>query len=459
MEPSNSEARGQPLASPRGVGHLADPEPTEDPSDAALIVGIERGHESSLAEVHHRHAPSVYALASRMCDGGAVNDADDITHEVFLALWRTPERYDPERRSLRSHLLTQTYIRATRRLRTNRSRGFRPSSGPGSGPEFRTRLSGEEAWGLLAQLPEDKRLAIVAAYFGEHTYNQVAELLQQQDGVIKTHLHACMTELRARLAVDAFFDKMERGPKDMNDPETTTVELTDNLSEVARALFAAGGVAETLQAVVDQAVATIDGCDFAGIFTVDGDEVTTSVHTDPLVVEIDGLQQMTGEGPCLDAIDQQTTIYAEDLADDGRWPTFGPEAAAAGTRCALAFHLYSDGTLGALNLYARYPRAFGATDRAKGLIFATLSGLALGGAHSHEDEDRRADNLNQALATRELIGQAQGILMERERITSDQAFDILRRASQHLNIRLREVAQELVDTGDRPATRPSPRPG
>jgi hypothetical protein len=318
-------------------------------------------------------------------------------------------------------------------------------------------MSGDQAWGLLAQLPEDTRLAIVAAYFGEHTYHQVAELLQQQDGTVRSHLYACMTELRARLAVDAFFDKMARGPKDMADPETNTVELTDNLSEVARALFAAGGVANTLQAVVDQAVAAIDGCDFAGIFTVNG-EVTTAVHTDPLVVEIDGLQQMTGEGPCLDAIDQQTTVYAEDLADDARWTTFGPEAAAAGARCALAFHLYSEGMLGALNLYARYPRAFGATDRAKGLIFATLSGLALGGAHSHEDEDRRADNLNQALATRELIGQAQGILMERERITSDQAFDILRRASQHLNIRLREVAQDLVDTGDRPATRPSPRP-
>ncbi|HEY1987879.1 MAG TPA: sigma-70 family RNA polymerase sigma factor [Acidimicrobiales bacterium] len=445
MEPSSCAAQ------------LADAEPTDDASDAALIVGIERGHETALAEVHHRHGPSVHALASRMCNGGDTQDADDITHEVFLGLWRTPERYDPERRSLRSHLLSQAYIRATWRLRTIRSRESGRPSGPGSEPGSRTRMSGDQAWGLLAQLPEDTRLAIVAAYFGEHTYHQVAELLQQQDGTVRSHLYACMTELRARLAVDAFFDKMARGPKDMADPETNTVELTDNLSEVARALFAAGGVANTLQAVVDQAVAAIDGCDFAGIFTVNG-EVTTAVHTDPLVVEIDGLQQMTGEGPCLDAIDQQTTVYAEDLADDARWTTFGPEAAAAGARCALAFHLYSEGMLGALNLYARYPRAFGATDRAKGLIFATLSGLALGGAHSHEDEDRRADNLNQALATRELIGQAQGILMERERITSDQAFDILRRASQHLNIRLREVAQDLVDTGDRPATRPSPRP-
>ena len=138
--------------------------------------------------------------------------------------------------------------------------------------------------------------------------------------------------------------------------------------------------------------------------------------------------------------------------------TFGPQAAAAGARCAAGLPPLSDGTW-ARSLYARYPRAFGATDRAKGLIFATLSALALGGAQTHEDEDRRASNLNQALATRELIGQAQGILMERERITSDQAFDILRRASQHLNVRLREVAPDLVDTGDRPVGPGRPHPG
>jgi hypothetical protein len=307
----------------------------------------------------------------------------------------------------------------------------------------------------LARLPEEKRRAIVSAYFGEHTYQQVADLLSDQDSTVRAHLSSCMTELRARLAVDAFLDKMHSEPEIMSSPENTptTTDLTANLSEVARALFAAGSVADTLQAVVDQAVATIDGCDFAGIFMLDDGAVSTAVKTHPVVVDIDSLQQATGEGPCLDAIEQRTTVYAEDLADDPRWPSFGPQGAAAGTRCALAYHLYTNGTLGALNLYAQYPRAFGATDRAKGLILATLSALALGGARTHEDEDRRAGHLNQALATRELIGQAQGILMERERITSDQAFDILRRASQHLNIRLREVAQDLVDTGDRPETR------
>jgi len=97
------------------------------------------------------------------------------------------------------------------------------------------------------------------------------------------------------------------------------------------------------------------------------------------------------------------------------------------------------------------PAAFGATDRAKGLIFATLAGIALDTAEQRADDEKRYDNLHQALRTRELIGQAQGILMERERITGDQAFDVLRRASQHLNIKIREVARTLIETGETPA--------
>ena len=90
------------------------------------------------------------------------------------------------------------------------------------------------------------------------------------------------------------------------------------------------------------------------------------------------------------------------------------------------------------------------------MILASLASLALSAAQTHEDEERRATNLHGALATREVIGQAQGILIERERITADQAFDILRRASQHLNLKLGEVAQNLVDTGMRPDTGPPP---
>jgi AmiR/NasT family two-component response regulator len=81
-----------------------------------------------------------------------------------------------------------------------------------------------------------------------------------------------------------------------------------------------------------------------------------------------------------------------------------------------------------------------------------MAGLAVTSARAHEDEERRAANLHAALATREAIGQAQGILMEREHVTAERAFDILRRASQHLNVKLRDIAQNLIDTGERPDT-------
>jgi hypothetical protein len=215
-------------------------------------------------------------------------------------------------------------------------------------------------------------------------------------------------------------------------------------------LFVGGSVSETLQRIVDVSVETVDGCDYAGIFVLDGTEVTTPVHSDPVVLEVDALQHRSDEGPCLEAVTQHHTCYADELGEDSRWPRFGPEAAAAGIRSALAVALSANGTRGALNLYARLPAAFGALDRAHGQIFGTLAGLALTAAEAHEDDLRRMESLEHALVTREMIGQAIGILMERERITADQAFDILRRASQRLNVKLRDVAQDLVETGERP---------
>jgi len=234
-----------------------------------------------------------------------------------------------------------------------------------------------------------------------------------------------------------------------------TSELESNLAEVAVALFAPGTLEATLQHIVTLAVATVEGCDAAGVFLAENGQVTTAASSDPVVVVLDRLQLDSDEGPCLDAVAEEGTVYADDLATTQRWSQFAPAAVGAGIRSVLAFRL-SARRASALNLYARLPAAFGATDRAKGLIFATLAGIALDTAEQRADGEERYDNLHHALRTRELIGQAQGILMERERITGEQAFDVLRRASQHLNIKLRDVAQNLVDTGESPQTGPPP---
>jgi hypothetical protein len=234
--------------------------------------------------------------------------------------------------------------------------------------------------------------------------------------------------------------------------QNSLAELSRSVSQAAATLFSAGSVLDTLGSVVGMALTTIEGCDLAGIFVMESDVLTTPVSTGPAVLEIDAVQRQTGEGPCLDAIVHRQMIYAEDLRTDLRWPAFSPQATGRGIRSVLSLPLVPDLQEGALNLYAHYPAAFGVVDRAKATILVSLASIALSVAQSHEDEVRRAENLNAALGTRETIGEALGILMERERITANQAFDVLRRASQHLNMKLREVAQNLVDTGESPDT-------
>ena len=236
--------------------------------------------------------------------------------------------------------------------------------------------------------------------------------------------------------------------------EDSGAHVAQHLADIARVLLAPGTVTETLSLIVTLSVASIDGCDEAGLREdILGDR--GSVATSPLVAELDDLQTSLGEGPCLDGLGGLDSIYVDDFAQDTRWPTFSPMAAGAGLRCALAYRLFAGTeTLGALLLYARMPAAFNATDRTQGLIFAAHAGMALAVAQSHDAERGITINLQTALVSREIIGQAQGILMERERITADQAFDLLRRSSQHLNVKLRDVAQELVDTGAVPGEHP-----
>lgn len=237
-------------------------------------------------------------------------------------------------------------------------------------------------------------------------------------------------------------------------------DLASNFAEISRRLYAAPTVKETLHRIIDFSVRTIGGCSGAGISFIQNGNIATPVWTDPTVVAVDEMQYATGQGPCLDAISHGGSFYAADLRSDTRWPVFGPMASGAGQRSLLSFCLTGNSTLGALNLYATLPNAFGATDRAQGLIFAAHAGVALAAAMELADatralevETKRLNNLHGALASRQVIGRAEGILMSRELITGDEAFDLLRKASQELNIKLREIAQIVVDTGDVPHSR------
>ena len=222
------------------------------------------------------------------------------------------------------------------------------------------------------------------------------------------------------------------------------LDAESNFARVAEELFGAGTVQGTLQRIVGLAASTVDGCDAAGIMIVDEETPSTAAASSELVRHLDQAQIELEEGPCLDAAMVGTSFYAADLIDDNRWPAFAAVALEAGIRTVLAYSL-SAKTLSALNLYGHLPAAFGATDRAQGQLFATLARLAIDSAEERAAGELRADNLTDALKTREVIGQAQGILMEREQISAEQAFDILRRASQRMNVKLRDIARDVID--------------
>ena len=201
-----------------------------------------------------------------------------------------------------------------------------------------------------------------------------------------------------------------------------------------------------LRTVVDCALRIVPGAEEGSITLVTGRRrVRSQAASSPLCERVDAVQEEVGDGPCLETAFDQHTVLVPDLATDDRWPRFSRRAAELGVRSMLSFQLYVDGdNLGALNLFSRSVAAFDDRSVLVGELFAAHAAVAYSAA-------QRESALERALASRELVGQAQGILMERGRLTADQAFAALQRASQERNVKLAEVARRLVETGDLPA--------
>jgi ANTAR domain/GAF domain len=153
----------------------------------------------------------------------------------------------------------------------------------------------------------------------------------------------------------------------------------------------------------------------------------------------------------LDAALDQRIVSVPDIRTEQRWPTFAAKACEAGAGSMLSFQLWVDGdNLGALNLYSRQANAFDEESEHVGLLFAAHAAVAYAAVY-------RQDHLHEAMETRDLIGQAKGILMERHKLTSVQAFELLAQASQASHRKLRDVAEELARSGQL-STRPRFRP-
>ncbi|WP_202918620.1 GAF and ANTAR domain-containing protein [Saccharothrix deserti] len=219
-------------------------------------------------------------------------------------------------------------------------------------------------------------------------------------------------------------------------------ELAVHLSEVAQTLHQQHSTQGTLDEIVRSAVETIPGAHDAAITTVLAKrEVRTVSMSGELSAKVDQAQYDTGQGPCLDALYEHKTTSMPDVNHETRWPRFTERARRLGVSSMLSFQLFvRDDDLGALNLYSPDTEAFDEESEHVGLLFASHAAVALAAAQQRE-------HLTEAMRTRDLIGQAKGILMERHKLTGDQAFTLLVRASQRANIKLRDLADELVHTG------------
>ncbi|MFP5072734.1 GAF and ANTAR domain-containing protein [Pseudonocardia nantongensis] len=213
-----------------------------------------------------------------------------------------------------------------------------------------------------------------------------------------------------------------------------------DLSAAARALQVARSEDETLAAIVGAAVSTVPSAEQAGISLIHGAGAITARHpTSERIALVDQLQATYREGPCVIALGETHMVVVDDLAAEAaRWPRFAPEAAAHGVASMLSLPLFTSAdSLGALNLYSSQHASFTPDSHVVGELFAAQAAIALTGA-------RHQTQLEQALRSRDMIGQAKGILMERFGISADDAFAMLVQSSQNTNVKLVDVAQWLT---------------
>lgn len=227
----------------------------------------------------------------------------------------------------------------------------------------------------------------------------------------------------------------------------SVASLSERMADVARELQAQHDPVSTVESGVELAVQNVGGCDAASVSIVYAKrKVSTPASTDDLAVTGDQLQYETGEGPCLSAIWHEETVYVPDLAHDPRWLHWGPRLAELTVaRSSFSVRLFTiNDTLGALNMYANESDAFSVEDKAEAVAIAAHIAVAVAAAQNLEHYET-------ALDSRTIIAQACGLVMERFDIDSIQAFALLTRLSSTQNVKLRELAAELVHTRRLPA--------
>ena len=235
------------------------------------------------------------------------------------------------------------------------------------------------------------------------------------------------------------------------------LDLVDLMLRSSRHGAAELGAKGMIDSLVLRASEVVEGVEWASVTLVRSSVLKTLTASDPHALRVDAIQYETGAGPCLDAILEDHVYLTGDVARDERWPEFGARASQeVGLNSVLAFRLVlldESKEIAGLNLYSPERNAFDDEAVRNGTMLATQCSLLVS-AHLASDE---AENLARAMVTNREIGVAMGVLMTRNNLTREQAFALLRMASQDLNRKVSDIAAEVADTGQLPLKRLRPR--
>lgn len=239
---------------------------------------------------------------------------------------------------------------------------------------------------------------------------------------------------------------MPEEPNDLQRALDSEAVLTESLERLAGTLLSEETLDTIMELVAQLARASLSKADAVGVTLLRDGEIYTANYSDETARRIDGIQYDNGEGPCLTSLVEQRVVHLGSIAEETRWPAFVRAALEAGISSILSMPLQAKSKVsGAINFYSREPGFFDEAQRRSAERFARQASVLLANASDYTDAARLNKNLQEALKTRDVIGQAKGILMMSRNCDPDAAFEILKSISQETNIKLRDVAEGIVD--------------
>jgi GAF domain-containing protein len=231
-----------------------------------------------------------------------------------------------------------------------------------------------------------------------------------------------------------------------------TVCVEQMLRELNRVVLVGRSLSEVLTEIVAIAAKGIPGAESTSITLLRGEEAFTAAHAGEMALVADELQYERGYGPCMDAGRGNVVLRVDDMAEETRWPDYSKKVLAVGVRSSLSVPLpYQGSSIGALNNYSTKVAAFATPEALQaGIEVSEAVAVAVVNADAHARVVDQAHNMRLAMESRAVIEQAKGVLMAQRGVDAQQAFDMLRDASQRYNRKLREIAAGIVESTQRP---------